>query len=304
MSTQHLKVIAGVILALTIIWLGGRMLRSGDDSSAGGLRLTGAAADSADTIVIAGPADTITVARIPGGAWTANGFPGSSSAPIELFAALNDSTPAELVAQSSSSFARLGVDSAVARRVRIARGAEVVLDVFVSERGPDAQSAYVRVPSDSAVYAQPGRLGELARRGLDDWREKTVGAVIPDSVATVELVRGTRRVVIERRDSTWRLGTAAADSAAMARLLDRYRIVTAAGFPSPAQLDSTFRGRAERRVAMRDRAGTVLLEVEFDSTAEHWWARRPGADRGLVYRFNSWDVDGLVPADSTLRVRK
>ena len=301
MSTQHLKVIAGVILALAIIWLGGRMLRSGDDSSAGGLRLTGAAADSADTIVIAGPADTITVARTPGGTWTANGFPGSSSTPIELLAALKDSAPAELVAQSSASFGRLGLDSAVARRVRIARGAEVVLDVFVSERGPDAQSAYVRVPGDSAVYAQPGRLGELARRGLDDWREKTVGAVIPDSVGTVELVRGTRRVVVERRDTTWRIGTAAADSAAVARLLDRYRIVTAAGFPSAAQLDSTFRGRAERRVVVRDRAGIALLDVEFDSTAEHWWARRPGADRALVYRFNSWDVDGLVPADSTLR---
>ena len=301
MNTQHLKVIGGIILALAIIWIGGRMLRSGDDSSAGGLRLTGAAADSADTIMIAGPADTITVARMASGAWTANGFPGSSSAPSELFAALKDSTPAELVAQSSGSFARLGVDSGTARRVRIARGAEVVLDVFVSERGPDGQGVYVRVPGDSAVYLQPGRLGEFARRGLDDWREKTVGALIPDSVGAVELVRGTRRAVLERRDSTWRLGTAAADSAGVARLLDRYRIVTAAGFPTAAQLDSTFRGRAERRVVVRDRAGIVLLDVEFDSTAEFWWARRPGANQALVYRFNSWDVDGLVPADSTLR---
>ncbi len=303
MTTQHLKWIAGAIGLLLVIWFGGRMLRSGDDSGAGGLRLSGVAADSADTIVVAGAADTLTVARDSNGLWTVNGFPGSSSTVVELLTALKDSTPAELVARSPASFARLGIDSAAARRVRISRGAEVLLDVLVSERGPGPQSAYVRLPDDSAVYAQRGRLGEIVRRGLDEWREKTVALVTPDSVGEVELMRGTRRTLLQRRDGAWRIGAAAADSAAVGRMLERYRIVSAAGFPTVAQLDSAFRGRVDRRVTLRDRSRAVLLALEFDSGAGSYWARRPGAAQALVYRFNTWDVDEMVPADSTFRAR-
>jgi uncharacterized protein DUF4340 len=300
MNPRHLKWIAGAIVVLLAIWLGGRALRSPGNSSAGGLRLAAVAADSADTIVVAAPAETITVIRTAGG-WTANGFPGSAAAVTELLTALRDSTPAELVSQSTGSFGRLGMDSTMARRVRVSRGAEILLDVLVSDRGPDGQSAYVRLPGDSAVYAQPGQLGTLVRRGLDDWRDKTVAVITPDSVGEVELVRGTRRTVLQRRESSWRHGTGAADTAAVARLLERYRTVTAAGFPSALQLDSTFRGRPERRVTLRDRAGVVLLALEFDSVAGSYWARRPGAGRDGVYRFNSWDADELVPADSTFR---
>jgi hypothetical protein len=175
------------------------------------------------------------------------------------------------------------VDRTLARRVRVSRGAEVVLDVLVSDRGPDPQSAYVRLPGDSAVYAQRGQLGELVRRGLDEWREKTVALVTPDSVGEVELVRGTRRTLLQRRDSVWRMGTAAADSAAVGRLLERYRIVSAAGFPTP-HTRQQFRARRAARDVARPR-GVVLLAL----SRPRCWAvpAAAGAEQALVYRFNS-----------------
>lgn len=302
MTLAHLKRIAGVVVALLVVWAGARLLRGGMDDRATGFRLAAVAADSADSIVIQGAADTIVVRRA-GGAWTANGFAGGAGAVLEFFAALADTTPAELVAQSATSFGRLGVDSAAARRLRVWRGGQAVVDVLVSEQGPDFRSAYARLPGDSAVYAVTGPLAERARRRLDDWREKTIATVVADSVQEVELERRGRRSALRRADGTWRLGTAAADTAAVRRLLERYRAVSAVGFPTPAQLDSIFRGRPARRAVLRGTGGTTLLALEFDSTAAGVWVRRPGAERDSIYRINSWDADELVPPDSTLRAR-
>jgi hypothetical protein len=208
------------------------------------------------------------------------------------------------VAQSAASFERLGVDSMAARRLRVTRGGETLVDVLVSERGPDFQSAYVRVPGDSNVYAVAGRLAAVARRTQDDWRDKTVATVIPDSVAAIELERGGRRSVIRRRDGAWHLATGTGtDTTAVRRVVERYRQVNASGFPSEAQLDSIFRGRVERRATLRDARGAALVSLEFDSTEGGFWARRPGAGRAGVYRLNTWDVDELVPADSALRIK-
>jgi hypothetical protein len=305
MTTQHLKWIAGAIVALLVIWGGARLLRSGsDDAGAGGFRMARVAADSADTILVAAPAETIVVARAPSGLWTVNGYPGSAQAVAEFQAALRDSSPAELVAQSAASFARLGVDSVLARRVRVAQGNLVLLDILVSERGPDMNSAYVRLPDDSAVYAQQGQLAAVARRRLDDWRDKTIAVINPDSVGEVELARGARRVVLRKRDGTWRLATGAvADTAAVRRLLEKYRVVTAAGFPTTAQLDSVFRRGADRRASVRGFSGAVLVTLEFDSIPGGYWARKPGAGRDAVFRMNTWDVDELVPAEATLRAK-
>jgi hypothetical protein len=302
MTLAQLKWIAGVVVALLVVWAGARLLRSGMDDRATGFRLTAVAADSADSVVVTG-AETILVAKGAGGTWTANGFAGGAAAVHEFFAALADTTPAELVAQSAASFARLGMDSAAARRVRVWRGGQAVVDVLVSERGPDSRSAYARLPGDSAVYVLAGPLAAIARRQLDDWREKTIATVVPESVTVVELERRSRRVVLRKAEGGWLLGSARADSAAVQRLLERYRALSAAGFPTTGQRDSIFRGRLWRRALLRGAGGATLLALEFDSAAAGVWVRRPGAVRDSIYRINTWDADELVPVDSTFRPR-
>ncbi len=58
MTGRHLVWIAAAIAALLAIWGLGRVLRSGNDATRGGFHLAGAAADSADTIVVAAPSET------------------------------------------------------------------------------------------------------------------------------------------------------------------------------------------------------------------------------------------------------
>lgn len=300
MNPAHLKLIALGVGALVLIWAASALLPSGTDRAETDFLLPPVVADSVDTVSVTAPAETLVVARAAAGGWTVNGFPASSTAVEQLFSALQDAVHPALVARSATSFARLGVDTASARRLTVSGHGRTQLALLVSERGPDGGGAYVRLATDSAVYAWPLALASAARRRLDDWRDRVIATVVPDSVRRVTVERGARRYTVERRDSGWTFtGGAVADSAAVARLLDRFRTLNAGGFPTAAQLDSAFRGRPERRVALFGPGDTALLTLDFDSTAGGFWARR--AVGGTVYRIYSWEADQLTPADSTLR---
>lgn len=300
MNPNHLKWIAGAVVALLLVWLGARLLPKGTDRLAGTFRLTAVPPDSADTVTFTGSGDPVVLIKTEPGRWTVNGFPAAPAAVLEFFGGLKDSVPHELVARSTGSFARLGVDSANARRVRIVQGSRTALDLFLSERGPEYASAYVRAPGDSAVYALMGGLGGMVHRRLDDWRNRTIASVATDSVHEVDLQRGARRIVLRRVAGKWQLARGGAtDSTAMHALLEHFRTITASGFPSTAQLDSAFHGPVDRRATLRGAVGTMVA-LEFDSTVGGFWVRRTGSGREDVYRLNTWDADQLFPADSTL----
>ena len=87
------------------------------------------------------------------------------------------------------------------------------------------------------------------------------------------------------------------------------RAITAAGFASPKEADSTRTLRPARRVALRGAGGALLVALSFDSTTGAYVVRRAGGtatggDPATVYRMNTWDVDGLTPARSTLVATK
>src|SRR5205823_8637387 len=133
------------------------------------------------------------------------------------------------VAEDSSSFGRMGVASAAGRWLRISSGRKPLFRLLVGGRGSDYASAYVRRPGEARVYLWRGRLAGLVDRAADEWRDKRIAVVQPDSVQTVEVDRGKDRYTLQRRDKTWTLGRAPTDSGAVARLLERYRSIVAVG---------------------------------------------------------------------------
>jgi hypothetical protein len=198
----------------------------------------------------------------------------------------------------------LQIDSAGGRWLRLRRSGKVQLELVVGGRGPDFESAYLRRPGDTRVYLWRGRLGSTVDRTLDDWRDKRIAALAPDSVAALEVVRGNERYALTRAGKAWKVNGAAADSGAVARYLDRFKTITAAGFATQNEIDSTRTARPGRRLTVRGaRGGSVLLSLGFDSTAGAFVVRHvagTGGEGATVYRMNIWDVDGLTPASRSL----
>ncbi len=303
MSSQHLKLIAIGTAVLLLLWGASELFSRGSDTVTGSLALPVLAPADVDTIAVVKGADSIMLAKQSSTAWTVNGHRAALDAVNELFQALNDSVHPELVAQDSASFGRLNVDSAAGRWLRLRRGGKPLLQLIVGVRGSEFPSAYLRRPGDRRVYLWRGRLASLMDRATDDWRDKRIAALEPDSIRGVAVARGTDRYALRRAGARWLLNGAAADSAAIARYVGRLRAIMAAGFATPPQVDSTGARRPSRRLTLRGAGGTVLLALAFDSTATTFLVRHLaglGGEGATVYRMNLWDVDGLTPASRSL----
>ena len=306
MSAQQLKVVAIGLAVLLLLWGGTELFSRGSDTVTGSFAFPPIAAADVDSIVLAQGSDTVTLAKQSATAWTVNGHRAVTAGVTDLLQALKDTLRPELVAQDASSFARLQVDSATGRWLRVFRGGKPVVQVIVGARGSDYESTYLRRPGDTHVYLWRGTLVGLAGRRADDWRDKRIATLEPDSITALDVERGKDRYTLKRAAKRWTLNDRATDTAAVRRYLERLKSITAAGFATAKEVDSTKALRPKRRLSVLGRGG-VLLSLAFDSTATAFVVRHLGGLGGegsTVYRMNTWDVDGVTPASRSLEPAK
>jgi hypothetical protein len=302
MSARHLKLIAAGLVVLLLLWGGSELLSRGSDSVIGSLALPALSQADVDTIAVIKGADSIVLAKQAPAAWRVNGHRAALDAVNEVFQALADTARPEVVAQAPASFARLGVDSAAGRRLRLSRGGKPLVELLIGTRATDFQSGYVRRPGDTHVYLWHGRLASIVDRPVDGWRDKRIAALEPDSIVALDVVRGKDRYTLKRAGKRWALNGQVTDSTAVSRYLERLKTLTAAGFATPREADSTKARRAVRRLSVRGGSG-VLLSLACDSAAAGFLVRHlagVGGEGSTVYRMNVWDVDGITPASRSL----
>ncbi|HEX6106608.1 MAG TPA: DUF4340 domain-containing protein, partial [Gemmatimonadales bacterium] len=198
MTPRQLALIAIAFGALLLLWgVAALVGRGGDGGTAEVFPRVDPA--SVDTIAITGRADTSILVRRDSTAWRVNGHPADRSAVTALLDALADSTRGvEPVAERPSSHAGLGVDSAAGTRVRLAGRGGVLAEVVAGKRTADLDGGYLRRAADSTVYLVRGALTELLTRRADEWRDRRMGGVLPDSVVGIEVSRGRRSYRLER----------------------------------------------------------------------------------------------------------
>jgi len=309
MSAKQLKMVALGLALLLLLWGGSELFSRGSDTVTGSLALPRLAPADVDSIVLVKGADTVVLAKQAATAWSVNGHPAVPVDVTDLLTALKDTVHPELVAQDASSFGRLQVDSAAGRWLRVFHGGKPVLQLIVGARASDYQSVYLRRPGDAHVYVWRGPLAGLTERRADDWRDKRIAALVPDSITALDVERGKDRYALKRVGKAWTLHGGATDSGAVHRYLDRLKSITAAGFAAPKEVDSTKALRPKRRLSVRGRGG-LLLSLTFDSTATGFVVRHlggvgaAGGEGATVYRMNTWDVDGITPASRSLEPTK
>jgi hypothetical protein len=298
MSATQLRVIALTLMLLISGWLGARLLSHKSDVIRGRLMLPPVKAEQTDSIVIRHGADTLRLVRA-GTAWTVNGYRAGREPVGQLFLAFIDTTVPDLAAVSPSSFQRMGVDSNSGYWLRVWSGGQPTVKLVIGALAPQASSGYVRREGSDSILLWRGNLVDLARRQVNEWRDRQIGAVVPESVFSVT-VTARRSYGLRRSGTTWRFATGgAADSGRVAGLLALYRGFSASGFGTAAQADSGKKPAARRTLALVGAGGAKLLELTFDSSSTGLWARRTGDDN--VYRVDAWRLNSFVPPDSALR---
>ncbi len=301
MSAKQLLRIAVALALLLFLWGLAEILGRRGDTTTARFDLPKLNAADVDTVKIFRPTDTLVVIKTGVDAWSVDGFRASGQAVSDLFTALKDSGPAELVAQSATSHPQLGVDSATGKRVEFLKGDTALLSLVVGGHGPGFEGIYVRRPGENNVYLIRANLGNPVERQLEDWRDKQIVAVSPDSVREIRVQRGKGSYALRFAEGGWQFTSGVkADSGAVRRMLEQYRDFLGGGFPTKAQEDSLDFRRPNRRIMLGGKSAP-LADLAFDSTATWWWVRK--ADGGTVYRLESWRMDQLFPADSTLKAK-
>lgn len=300
MSSKQLLRAVIVLVVLVALWGAFAVVRRIGGDRLEELALPALTEADVDSVVMARDADTVTLAKLNGARWQVNGHAASPTAVDELFGAMTDTVRSELVAQSSTTHERMGVDSATGRHVRFFGGGRVLADLVFGAQGRQFGTVHVRRAGETEVYLLRGRLGDFVDRGVADWRERRIARVPADSATAIEVTRGGRRYTLTKVDTVWRFTAGGpADSAAVSRILQQLGEISASGFPTEAQLDSVDFTRPERRLAVLGPGDRSLLTLLFDSTSYAFWVRHDSG--GPVYRMDTWTVDRLTPADSTLR---
>ena len=300
MRPDQLRRLATILAVLLVVWGGLSLLRRARADRPEGFDLPHFNRAEVDTILVTRGDTTVRLVR-KGAGWMVNQYTAVTASVKEFLDALADTAAtSELVARSASSHERLGVDSVKGKRVAAKAGAKALVTYVVGNRGPNWESAYVRRPGANDVYLLKGRLAELAERKVDDWRDKHLASVEPDSVGEIEVTRGKTNYLLKRDGKAWKFKDGAeTDSAAVASLLGQFKSLDAAGFATPAQADSADFVKPERRVRLARAGGRPLLQLTIDSAGYNYWVRKDTLS--TVYRMDSWAVDQLTPKDSTLR---
>ena len=298
MNANQLRAIALVLMLLVIVWFGARLLGHKSDTIGARLTLPRVLAEQTDSIVIRHGTDTLRLVRA-GTAWTVNGFRAGSEPVGQLFLAFVDTVRPDLAGMSPSSFQRMGVDSSGGYWLRVWSGGQPTVKLVIGAQAAEPSSGYVRREGSDSILLWRGNLIDLARRPVDQWRDKGIAAVAPESVVAVN-VTARRSYGVRRTGTTWRFTNgSAADSGKVAGLLTLYRNFSASGFGTAAQADSGRKPAARRTLALVGAGGVKLLELAFDSSSTGVWARRPGDS--TVYRVDAWRLNAFVPPDTALR---
>jgi hypothetical protein len=276
-----------------------RLLSHKSDVIRGRLTLPPVKAEQTDSIVIRHGADTLRLVRA-GTAWTVNGYRAGKEPVGQLFLAFIDTAVPDLAAVSPGSFRRMGVDSSSGYWLRVWSGGQPTVKLVIGALAAQASSGYVRREGSDSILLWRGNLVDLARRQVNEWRDRQIGAVVPESVFAVN-VTARRSYGLRRTGTNWRFAAGGvADSGKVAGLLALYRGFTASGFGTAAQADSGKKPAARRTLALVGAGGAKLLELTFDSSSTGIWARRTGEDN--VYRVDAWRLNSFVPPDSALRL--
>ena len=304
MTSKQLIRLASALGVLIIAWGVLALVRRPANDRGGSLALARVDTAAVDSIVLARGHDTTTVARAANKRWLAAGFAADSGAVQSFLIGLVDTARStELVAEQRTSHARLGVDADSGETVAVYAHGKPQLQLVSGKRTPDYSGVYVRTTTGDATYALHGALADPIARPLDDWRDKRIVAVVPESVVTIDVQRSGRSYGLRRAGAKWVFTSGRpADSSAVSTLLGDYRDVRASGFASRTEAGAIDFGKPQRRARLLSKSSRVLADLVFDSTAAGDWVRADSS--GAVFKLDSWLWGRLTPPESTFVVKK
>ncbi|HEX6938108.1 MAG TPA: DUF4340 domain-containing protein [Longimicrobiales bacterium] len=303
MSEKSLKMLAGVVAGLLVLYLITALASGSPDASAadGGAlaaALEKAGAGEPRSIRILSRQDTVELRR-DGARWTVAGYPADSARVARFLEALRDARIGHLASSNAANHARLGVTDSAARVLEITGEDGESVRLLVGDAGPSYDGTFMRLPGRDEAYLVYGAIRTHVTRDVDDWRDRTIIAVDTAAIRTLELTREGATYALTRGDDGWTLDGAAADEDAVADVLRELVRLEATGFVADTTEEARDRKRFGALVAL-DADGDTLAALSLaERNASYLIATVPGDS--TRFELPRWRADRILPTADALR---
>jgi len=301
MSDRLLKILILALGALLLAWVVARSVATrGGGPEPAGFELAAAAALELDSVLIEAADQTVRLRA--GDGWTVNGHEAIADAGESLKRALEEARVGGLVSRNPENHARLGVTEMTGRRLTVYAGGSAQLALIIGERARGFDQAYVRRIGEDEVYRLSGTLIGLARRAVDDWRDKEILAASREDIQRVEFTYPDQSFTLVRDSIAWHLepSGAAVQSGVVSSLLGQLAGLRAIGFAADSVADTLSWDPPTARLRVQGPGGAQLGELIFlDRDDVGYYLRRAGAP--VVYTLNSYTGEQILKREEDLR---
>lgn len=169
--------------------------------------------------------------------------------------------------------------------VLVMAGDDTVLALIVGKTTPDFSHTYVRREGKDAVYRADGILTYNFKKPVDDWRDKSILDLTPESISrlTLDYPKEKIHIVVARADSTWTLteGNGAAegtDSTAVVQLVRAAAKLSAGSFAKPEEIAGLDMKSPDFRLRVESDLGTETVDFVEGQDENKIYAQREGHD--------------------------
>ncbi len=265
-----------------------------------GFELAAAAQLELDSVLIEAADDAVRLRA--GDGWTVNGQEATAEAGESLKRGLEEARVGGLVSRNPENHARLGVTDAMGRRLTVYAGGAAQLSFIVGERGRAFDQAYVRRVGEDEVYMLQGTLIGLARRSVDEWRNKEILTASREDIQRIEFSYPDASFTLVRDSVGWHLepSGASAQTGVVSSLLGQLAGLSAIGFAADSVADTLSWDPPTGRVRVQGPGGVDLGDLIFlDRDDVGYYLRR--ADTPVVYTLSSYTGEQILKREEDLR---
>ncbi|SYZ73445.1 hypothetical protein TRIP_C21563 [Candidatus Zixiibacteriota bacterium] len=156
-------------------------------------------------IVINSVDDTLDF-RLIDGKWILEGNPPrltDSNAVETMIAAAGEMKVGNIISENPERQKDFLVDSATGNLIQFYNNDQLLASIFIGKMSPDFAHTYVRKPDSKEVYLADGLITYIFNRKHNQWLNRTIVALNPDSVEAVEFDYGDRAYHIDKSSSQW-----------------------------------------------------------------------------------------------------
>lgn len=254
MKSLNNKTLLIILAGLVVVFVLARIIRAPRLESNLPQSLVSADTSKIDRLVItpkSGNGESYTFSRTTGG-WSVQraadapaGFTANVAAVQSALGYLVKMVPERVITRKSEKYAQFGVGDSTTR-VQAFVGDDEVAELNIgrtdfSMPSGDMQNpfggggmmrakTFVRTGDDEHVYAVEGFLESAFNKTFDEWRDKTLLRLKSGDVMRVRFDYPDSAFVLEKKDNTWVVDGAPADSAAVGNYLSALEFKTATGF--------------------------------------------------------------------------